>query len=992
MLSSLAKIGLLLALLSSCATRQAQPSSNSAQSAPALSESELDSALQRVAEDSLGEREGAVIVIDPQSGRMRAVVNPRLAFEQTFPPGSAIKPFTALAALRAGLINREFRHQCRRRYARDDFEIVCSHPVSNSPFGLTQALAYSCNDFFARLGERLSESAFNSTLGAFGFGEKTGVNANESSGELPRGEWGARDALGESDHLLVTPVQLVTAYAALVNGGHLYRPQRSTDRNMIPQERLRLSIAPEHRAALIEGMRGSVKYGTASKAGVGSLPGYVFGKTGTSTSSVRWRTQGWFVGFAAEKSPVGQPRAEQVSIGVLVFLKRAHGSQAAEVAKPIFDCGLRVADCGLKKGSGESGVGNGVKEIVSRLPTPHSPLPFSNSQSIKVRSVSEKVTRELPLDEYLVGVLAAESSVENEIEALKAQAVVSRAFALKNLGRHAREGYDFCSTTHCQRFTFPKTKSAINGAARRAVEGTAGLILGDQLGNVIDAYFHAACGGMTANIETLWGAPAPSYLRGVRDDFCATMPHRRWAQKIPANQLAKALQSDERTNVGARLVSITVARKDATGRAEALTIEGVRRRMVRGWDFKLIVGRVLGWQMIKSSRFEVSRAGDDFIFRGSGFGHGLGLCQEGAHVAARRGMSHRQILNHYFPGTRLTRVDPGRFDRSRLQILPTTVPAMPQISSHKRAFPRREESRVRGGESRPLSLTKIGGMASGEIQKSSLSSEHFRATYSVKTDRQSIENMLRRFESARADLLRRLEAASLRLAEPGPFEVVVHATTADFIAATGQGGWAAGATRGRRIELQPLDLLRRRGVLDATLRHEMTHAVIEVLGGGRAPRWMAEGLAIHVAGEGATLPRTENKSRLSRDDLERKLMQSASATESRKLYAMAYHEVCAMIEAEGEAGVWRRVAQSAARVSRRSVHMSQQDREAGEADANHSTYYVSRFHSDKELIDEELRCVQCDTRVKDVVCGHRNPCPFCGFPYPVGDCSDLVEN
>jgi hypothetical protein len=194
-------------------------------------------------------------------------------------------------------------------------------------------------------------------------------------------------------------------------------------------------------------------------------------------------------------------------------------------------------------------------------------------------------------------------------------------------------------------------------------------------------------------------------------------------------------------------------------------------------------------------------------------------------------------------------------------------------------------------------------------QKSSLASEHFRATYPAKTDGRSIENLLGAFENARADLLRRLEAASLRLAEPAPFEVVVHATTADFIAATGQQGWAAGATRGRRIELQPLGLLRRRGVLNMTLRHEMTHAVIEVLSGGRAPTWMAEGLAIHVAGEAATLPRIENKSRLSREDLERKLMQSVPVAESRKLYAMAYHEVHAMIEAEGESSVWRRVAQ-----------------------------------------------------------------------------------
>jgi hypothetical protein len=369
-------------------------------------------------------------------------------------------------------------------------------------------------------------------------------------------------------------------------------------------------------------------------------------------------------------------------------------------------------------------------------------------------------------------------------------------------------------------------------------------------------------------------------------------------------------------------------------------------------------------------------------------------------------MSYRQILNHYYPGTRLTRMESGRIDRSSFQTLSTTVPIMTQTASLKSIFLRRvaapEFSRgfqptakfkapLRGVESRALPFAENGMMTNRGIQKSSLSSEHFRATYPVKADRQSIENMLRTFESARADLLRRLEAASLRLAEPGPFEVVIHATTADFIAATGQGGWAAGATRGRRIELQPLDLLRRRGVLNATLRHEMAHAVIEVLGGGRAPRWMAEGLAIHIAGEAAALPRIENKSRLSRDDLERKLMRLASVTESRKLYAMAYHEVRAMIEAEGEAGVWRRVANTR-RKNENMSHMNQQGEEASEAGANHSSYYAARFHSDKELIDEELRCVQCDTPVKDVVCGHRNPCPFCGFPYPVGDCSDLVEN
>ncbi len=883
MLRVVIKLFWILVLLCSCAKQQLPIESRSIHARTSFTESELDEALQKAATDALGEREGAVIVIDPQNGRLRAVVNPRLAFEQAFPPGSAIKPFTALAAMRAGLLSRENRHQCQTRYSRDGFEIVCSHPKSNSPFNLTQALAYSCNDYFARAGERLSEGTFNSTLGSFGFGEKTGINANESAGSLPRGDWQVRDALGESERLLVTPIQLIAAFTALANGGRLYQPQRSTDQSLTPREKMRLNIAPEHRAVLIEGMRSSVKYGTASKALLWDLPFYVFGKTGTSTASNKWRTQGWFVGFAADKNPVGVPRPEQIKLGVLVFLKRAHGSQCAEVARPILECGMRSVECGLKKSALESvprtvasGLSGEERAPIYMLATargtdPQAHSAIRDSQSaIKVRSVSENMTHELPLEEYLVGVLSGEASIEDEFEALKAQAVTSRTFAVKNRGRHAQEGYDFCSTTHCQRFVMVKNARA--SSARRAVEDTAGVTLQDQSRHIVDAYFHAACGGVTANIEALWGAPAPSYLRGVRDDFCATMPHRRWVQKIPADQLAKALQSDERTVIGAKLDSVAVSRRDATGRAEMVTVEGARRRTVRGWDFKIIVGRALGWQMIKSSRFEVSRAGNDFVFRGGGFGHGLGLCQEGAHVMARRGMNYRQILSHYFPGTRMRRdlrsVSQGQ-RKSADQIPPTAV---------------------------------------GGISHKTLSSEHFRASFPSRADSRSVENALRILESARADLQRRLERASLRISEGSLFEITIHATTADFIAATGQSGWAAGVTRGRRTELQPLDLLKRRGVLATTLRHELAHAAIEVLGEGRAPRWMAEGLAVHFAGEAAQLLRIEIKTRPSRAELERRLARPVSAAEARELYAAAYREVRAMIESEGETKVWQRVA------------------------------------------------------------------------------------
>ena len=186
-------------------------------------------------------------------------------------------------------------------------------------------------------------------------------------------------------------------------------------------------------------------------------------------------------------------------------------------------------------------------------------------------------------------------------------------------------------------------------AISQAVATTKGEVLRDSNNELAAAYFSASCGGATANIATLWGGNAPPYLRGVRDEYCTGEAHHQWTDVISPARLLKALQTDPRTNVGERLLSIDVLRKDPSGRAEVIGIEGNRRITVKGWDFKIIVGRALGWNLLKSSRFEISRSGSNFVFQGSGFGHGLGLCQEGAHVMAERGASYQQILESIFP-------------------------------------------------------------------------------------------------------------------------------------------------------------------------------------------------------------------------------------------------------------------------------------------------------------------------------------------------------
>jgi stage II sporulation protein D len=858
---------LLPLFLNACAVQQTSP--EPADAVPQLATSNLDvddQTWQHAAATALGNREGAVLVIDPQTGRLRAVVNPRIAFSQAFPPGSTIKPFTALTALRAQLLDRETQRQCAGRYERGEYEILCSHPKSKAPFNLPQALAYSCNDYFGHVGERMGASMANATFASFGFGERTGVNAGgEQAGRLVQGEWRAQEALGDSASLLVTPIQLLAAYAALVNGGTLYRPQQAVAEGagFAPQQHKKVKIAASARTVLLEGMRGAVKFGTADKAKLDQLPPYIFGKTGTSTASNGYQTQGWFAGFVAPPRGSGVPAPDEVKLGVLVFLKRGHGSEGAEVMRTMLDCVWRMADCGLKsvaRASSQSDSGGSPsirypKMVRVKIRDPQSPIRHPQA-----------TIREVPFEAYVAGVVAAEGSVEERLEALKALAVASRTYALQNPGRHAREGFDYCSTTHCQQFWWPEK---LRTPVRQAVEQTAGEVLQDAQGRLAESYFHAACGGQTANLEALWGVRAPAHLRGVRDDYCEQRPNRNWQTELPVAQLAAALHREPRTDAGAQLQRIEITQRDESGRAQTVALVGERRKTINGWDFKILVGRALGWQWVKSSWFEVQRKGDKFIFTGRGFGHGLGLCQEGAHVMAERGMNYRQILAYYFPG------------------VTSAVGAVLR--------PARYEAKSETGVLPP------------QTKRSTLTSEHFRADYLASLPPREVELVLRTLEAARLDLWRRLAQASLHVPEPGPIAISVHDSTAAFIAATGQAGWVAAVTRGRRIELQPPALLQKQRILNTTLRHELAHVVIEALGQGSAPRWLAEGLAIHFAGEGSALERVEIKGQLALPELERRLARPAAAVATRELYARAYREVRTLIRAEGETAVWRRV-------------------------------------------------------------------------------------
>ncbi|MFL6284858.1 MAG: SpoIID/LytB domain-containing protein, partial [Pyrinomonadaceae bacterium] len=825
---------------------------------------------------------------------------------------------------RTGSLDEGKRIMCRRRYKQDGFKITCSHPRYATPFGPAQALANSCNYFFANAALALDPDAYTRTLTSFGFGAQTrGGSERESAGQLPRERPGVPEMLGDSEELRVTPAQLLTAYAALFNGGRLLVPRRAPAEGFEPTERARVEVETAYRSLLLTGMRGAVAYGTAARAGLATLSLYVFGKTGTSTPLDDWHSQGWFVGFAAGESrqdetvsPADAAPPDAVRLAVLVFLKHSRGAEAAELARPVFEA--YASALSRTRGTQLARTTSDKDESSEASPSSSDEEPNADGDAddadesgakVRVRLTRGDATLSLPLEDYVFGVLAAEGSVESEPEALKALAVVARTYALKNLRRHARDRFDLCDTTHCQRFLPVRDESArpeFYALARRAVQETAGEVLRDARGRTAEVYFSAACGGRTADVAKLWGErDAPAHLHGVRDEACDAL-EERWTDVITSAQLLRALRADERSDVGSRLDAVRVERRDQTGRAEVVSLEGERRRYLRGWDFKIIVGRTLGWNVLKSSRFEVARAGSSFVFRGSGFGHGLGLCQAGAHVSASRGVGYRQILGRYFPGTTVgasdARVASPGVDEGGAS---WTRPASSLTLSNALAVSGDEEQRaVFQRASFQMASLRPETFQAGR-GRALLSSEHFRLSYPMRITRRDAESFLRALEAARADVVRRVERASLAAVLP-EMEVFVYETTGDFVGATGEAAWVAAVTEGRRMRLQPLDALKRRGILSTTPRHELVHAALEALGCGRGPRWLVEGLAAYVAGEGPLLARSGASRRIPIDELERRLtQQSSSAEETRTLYAAAYAEVSALIRREGEAAAWR---------------------------------------------------------------------------------------
>ncbi len=278
----------------------------------------------------------------------------------------------------------------------------------------------------------------------------------------------------------------------------------------------------------------------------------------------------------------------------------------------------------------------------------------------------------LGLESYLAGVLAQEMGTRRpeEREALLAQAVVARTFALRNRGRWEAQGFDATADTRDQVYFGADAETP---QVWEAIHATAGEVVRYQ-GRLIEAYYHSACGGRTAAVEEVFRtAQRQPYLRSVSDlardghAYCERSPRFQWREEWDASTLRTILTRTLTTVMpvgGDGLQPITdvqVTRSTGSGRVAELRIAfGHGDVRVGGPDVRTVL-RPAADRLLSSTAFKLFVTKDGalvgrLVAQGSGSGHGVGFCQWGAIGRARAGQHYRDILTTYFPGTTVGRL------------------------------------------------------------------------------------------------------------------------------------------------------------------------------------------------------------------------------------------------------------------------------------------------------------------------------------------------
>jgi stage II sporulation protein D len=248
---------------------------------------------------------------------------------------------------------------------------------------------------------------------------------------------------------------------------------------------------------------------------------------------------------------------------------------------------------------------------------------------------------ELPFEDYIGNVVSAEVGTNWDMEALKVQAVISRTYALYQKKKNGTNGnYDLTSSVLHQVYkgSSPDTRVSY------AVMNTEGEVL-TYNGDVIEAFYHSTSGGRTEDPVEVFGKSYP-YLKPVESN-CEISPYWIWERRIPVEEIEKAL------NVNG-ILNIQIKSYTSTQRVKTVDVfhnDGILN--INTKDLR----KMLGWNRLPSTNFTLSRDNGNYVFDGKGYGHGVGLCQWSALEMSREGMTYKEILEYFYPGTKLEKYE-----------------------------------------------------------------------------------------------------------------------------------------------------------------------------------------------------------------------------------------------------------------------------------------------------------------------------------------------
>lgn len=282
---------------------------------------------------------------------------------------------------------------------------------------------------------------------------------------------------------------------------------------------------------------------------------------------------------------------------------------------------------------------NEIKSFRIKLISPDKkPRFYQDNLILDTESGFLKCVNEIELDNYIAGVVQAESGKRSYQEFYKVQAILARTFALSHIQKHATEGFSLCDHTHCQVYFGKTTELEIV----KAVSETKNIVVVDDNLNLIEAAFHSNSGGETANSEDVWGSKL-SYLRSVNDSFSVKMPNAKWERKMAKDDWLSYLKIKHNYPI-----------QDSNARWLAITFkQDCRKPYLEANNIRVPLKNVRTDLQLKSTFFSIIPFGDSLIFKGRGFGHGVGMCQEGAMRMAKLGYKHEEVINFYYQKTQL---------------------------------------------------------------------------------------------------------------------------------------------------------------------------------------------------------------------------------------------------------------------------------------------------------------------------------------------------